>query len=182
MRTRRGTSLVETLVGGVLVAVILGVVAGVCNEYANVVRYSGKRDQAVVALQSALDRVRGELAEATAVQMPTAGEPSASQLTIQRVDPNHASRLPATPSSATTSWNPYAAPYMLTVRFALAGRRLQRHVTFPGGAQDVQVLAEDVESFLVTRLSGTLYRIQVVLEEDRVSRAVSTMGRLRVGL
>ncbi len=107
----RGLSLLEALVVASLVSVVVGLLAGLAQEYSRVTRFSSTRSQRLENLMQ-LDKVRADLRQAVQILEPLPGSlSSAPRLRFRRVLPDaRATRLPIPPDLPGAVWDPAKRP------------------------------------------------------------------------
>jgi prepilin-type N-terminal cleavage/methylation domain-containing protein len=178
-RRPRGFTLVEALLTIALIALILGFVANICNEYARIIKFSTKKDKTVINAQMASERVKNELAEAVSILLPADGT-SSSELRFERIDPCNASRLPENPSPTPASWNPADSSWKVTVRYYVEDQTLFRESTSPGRAAVIERLADGIAGFSCSSLSEGAYQINAsYLEDNNVVKALNVRLQAR---
>ncbi len=176
-RPARGLSLLETVIVLSIVAVMLGVVAGVSSEYARVVRFSSKRDRTLTGTQAGLERVRGELAGAIAVHLY--GTTPTYELAFTRIDPTLTGRLPATPSPTPTAWDPRDPAYVQEVWYYVEREALVRKIYSPDTSVRSETVAEGVAGFSAGWTDTGAVRVSLSFQEEHFVKPMTTRVQLR---
>jgi type II secretory pathway pseudopilin PulG len=166
MRKRMGTSLLELIITSALLMVVMAAVVGLFQSYSKLSRTSGMQDDYTNALQ-ALEVVRNEIREASAILSPAVGGVGQSYLDLRRVDPavNQAGvysgtyRLPTIqpdpvgPTPAPWGWDPLDNYWLATVHYSMGGApsRLQRTTTSAarGGPSSIPMAGPAIVGFSV---------------------------------
>lgn len=169
-----GFTLVEALITMMLAGLVLSFVAGLCNEYSRIMRYSTKKDQTLINLQMALERVKNELGEAGTTPVPG----DSSVLQFDRIDPKVTDRL--APSSPPALWNPYDSAYVVTVKYRVEDNEMLRTTTFPGPKVVTESVASNISGFSWTDLGDGTFQINAsFIEDNNVVRALSVIVQSR---
>lgn len=134
-RTRRGLSLGEAMVSMALMLVVMAAVAGVCRDVSRISNFTSKKDRAVALELRMLDVAR-ECSEGREwlAPLPSSTAPSA-EVRFRKLDPRQShdppqngDRLPAAvPRPPLASWDGFAAPLQVTVRYHYSNDGLQRN-------------------------------------------------------
>ncbi|MBI3929775.1 MAG: prepilin-type N-terminal cleavage/methylation domain-containing protein [Armatimonadetes bacterium] len=173
MTRARGFSLVELMIALLLVCLALGVVAGLVQEYARVVRHDTLHGHRVNLL-TALDRIENELREAVSVQAPAVGA-AGEALKFTKPIPSTALGRFDPSRDPDAVWDPYADSYLMEVSYRLADGRLERAVRLRAGGSGPQtaLFAAHAAGFQVSRrqglvrLSASLLRNEHLLTGER---------------
>lgn len=179
---RRGVTLVEVLLTGLLFGVTLAVVGSLLLQYSRSMRHTDRKDMALEGALT-LQAIASEAEEAVDVSSPSPGNASAA-LTFTRIDPSYPDRLPTqrfpVPSPVPAAWEPQDPAYLVTVTYQLNGKDLERLVTLPGPAQSRQVVAANLNGFTVSRTLRQL-SLRGQFQEAQQVRDVTLLANLKTG-
>ncbi|MEW6282899.1 MAG: hypothetical protein AB1758_30080 [Candidatus Eremiobacterota bacterium] len=166
---RRGVSLAEALISLLLIALALGLVAGIVREFSSLMTFSSKKDRALSAAQLGLVRMRDESLQALELLSPDTG-PSAV-LRFRRLSPLAAGRLPIpVPTPAPATWNPFPPADLIVVRYEVSNRSLFREIE---GRSERLELAGEVESLSCRLTSSRPANLQLTLTLQDGKRTVA---------
>jgi hypothetical protein len=178
----RGLTLVESLMTILLVGIVLGIVAGICNEYANIIRFSARKDRIIIGARTGVDKLKIELEEATEVLTPTPSPapytPDSPVIKFKKINPSAVQRLgPPAPGT----WDPWAPSYLVNVEYYVSRESLVRKVTFPDSSCATQTVAEGVSGLSAKNLGGSTYRFTVSFMDEQYLKTLTTVARLKDG-
>lgn len=173
MTRRTGFTLAEALLSLGLVFILLGIVASLTTLYATIMRKADKKQSSLYAAKVALDEVSRNLNQAIAVDAPAPGA-TGSTLSLQRIDPWNAGRLPdlAAPPlpSPPASWIPHDPAHRQAVLFSLdtsdpTSAALMRTTSYSDGTSESEVICEGLSGVSFTREDHST-TVTVTVEED----------------
>jgi type II secretory pathway pseudopilin PulG len=185
---RRGFSLIEAMLGMLLVLTLLGMVSTLMREYSDAARFAAAKDNTFDGIQFALNEMANEVGSAVRFLTPSelAGPMTTSTvLTFQRIDPAlqrfpEETTLTDDPSNYDVDGDPL--PWItrqpaewMTIDYRKSGAGLVRTATPAGGAAQSQVMVANMNSLLITVLptasSSRYLQIDMAFQEEK--------GRLR---
>ncbi len=158
-------TLAEALISLILIALALGLVAGIVRELNSLMVFSTSKDRALSAAQNALVRMRDESLEAVELLSP-----AGPVLRFRRISPLASGRLPVPlPTPPPVSWSHRSPADLITVRYEVVNRTLLREVE---GTSDRLQLAGEVES-LSCRQTASPANLQLTLTMQDGRRRVA---------
>lgn len=165
---KRGFSLLESMIAMGLVFLVLGLLAVLMREYTGVNRLTSSKQATLDGVQFALREMRNELSCALDVTEPLNTGDTAFRLEFTRLNPNLGyARLPDpnTFPPYPPSWSEADPTHLLDVTYEIDGdKRLVRTVAgLPSPSR--QVVAQEIESLTISRLTKRRYDITVSFQE-----------------
>ncbi|MGE0491279.1 MAG: hypothetical protein AB7S38_18870 [Vulcanimicrobiota bacterium] len=151
-RRNRGLTLAEAVFALTLVALVLGLAAGMMREAYRVVRFGETKSRTVQAVQTGLDRMACEVREAHDIQVPV------GELRLQKVDPS-APRFTGPPGT----WDPTQPG--LEVHYRVVNGDLRREAGPSGGPYQSQIIAEGIYGLSCSFTASRNLSIQVAVDE-----------------
>lgn len=146
---RRAFSLIETIIASVTLALALTMLVVLIQQYLRVTRQA-QGSQQRVAPRQALAELAEETRLALAIAQPAAGQ--ADRLVFQRVRPT---------AAAVIGPDPWPASRQMTVTYQLQSNELWRTWEWPGQPAQREMVASQLTTFQVQRLSPKEVRIQL---------------------
>ena len=167
MKRPAGFTLFEVLVCLTLVGFLLVSLAGLMNGYGQILRRSAAGERSLWAANTVVEVLGLDLRSAFRIDQPAAGA-SASQITLQRLNPYASGRFPTPlPDPPPASLDFYRASLRWTIVYGLSQGRLLRTVT-PGDGSPAftSEVAEGLTAFHCERPAGARKLAQVRITLD----------------